>query len=250
MKIGIVILATNAYFVLGLRFMRKFMYHYKGKAEIEFHFFSDNDPEDYLPPHFPTKFYYTEHKDWVQGTNSKFSSIVLADKCDYIFYFDADTNVDKDFTEEWFIGDMVAGEHFGNRGWMAERKAYDRNPKSKAYVPEDTRLPQMYYYGAFFGGKYDNMIRFCKKMMHYQRCDKSWGYEPGVNDESYINREFHFHPPHKVVRTEDFVFNVSDKGGLEGTRNPDLDITNLKLEILENRHKLFDLVNNSIIWLK
>ena len=48
-KIGIVILATNAYFVLGINFIKKFSYHYKGDAKITFYFFSDTDPKEYLP---------------------------------------------------------------------------------------------------------------------------------------------------------------------------------------------------------
>ena len=44
-KVGIVILATNAYFVLGVNFMRKFSHHYKGDAKITFYFFSDTDPK-------------------------------------------------------------------------------------------------------------------------------------------------------------------------------------------------------------
>jgi hypothetical protein len=43
-KIGIVILATNAYFVLGVRFIKKFMHHYKGNSDVKFYFFSDEDP--------------------------------------------------------------------------------------------------------------------------------------------------------------------------------------------------------------
>jgi hypothetical protein len=247
MRIGIVIIATNSYFVLGIRFMRKFMHHYKGKADIQFHFFSDTDPEDYLPQHFPVTFYPTKHDNWVDGTNSKFRNILsILEMDDYLFYFDADTNVDKDFTEEWFVADMVGGEHYGNRGWMKDKKAYDRNPRSKAFVPENTRLPQTYYYGAFFGGSYNKLMEFCKTMVYYQDMDKKINYEPSVNDESYINREFHFHPPSKVIPCEDFVFLVSDKGGLGETRQTSLDITDLKLSILENRYKLFDIQNGQI----
>ena len=34
---------------------------------------------------------------------------------EYLYYFDADTSINKDFTEEWFIGDLVGGEHYCNR---------------------------------------------------------------------------------------------------------------------------------------
>ena len=134
MKIGIVILATNSYFVLGVRFITKFMQYYKGKANITFYFFSNGDPKSYVP--FSNVVWInTQHESWVEATNSKFKSIVsLVDKDEeYLYYFDADTSINKDFTEEWFIGDLVGGEHYCNR--YEGRKPYDRNPISKAYVP-------------------------------------------------------------------------------------------------------------------
>ena len=154
-NIGIVILATNAYFVLGVHFIKKFLHHYKGGAKITFYFFSDTDPKDYLPDNVDVKYTHQVHDSWVNGTNSKFSNILSLENCDsdYLIYFDADTSVSKDFTEDWFIGDTVGLEHFGNNGWMKEVKGYDRNPASKAYVPHDTPLFQMYYHGCLFGGE-------------------------------------------------------------------------------------------------
>ena len=47
-KVGIVILATNSYFILGVNFIRKFMQYYKGECEIKFYFFSDENPNAYI----------------------------------------------------------------------------------------------------------------------------------------------------------------------------------------------------------
>jgi hypothetical protein len=246
-KIGIVILATNAYFVLGVRFIKKFMHHYKGDSKITFYFFSDTNPAEYLPDNFDVKWYYDKHDSWVDGTNSKFKNIISLNECDseYLYYFDADTNVSTDFTEEWFLGELVGGEHFGNRTWLAGGNAFDKNPQSKAYVPADTPLPCTYYYGAFFGGKKDVVIDFCKTLREWQIEDKKIPYEPGVNDESYINCYFHYNPP-LMVSNENFVFNVSDKGGIENTRNTKLDISNLKDDILFNKNNLFEILNGKI----
>lgn len=133
-NIGIVILATNSYFVLGIRFIKKFMHHYKGDSNIKFYFFSDTDPKDYLSDGFNFEWYYNKHTSWMDGTNSKFKNIISLENCnsDYLYYFDADTNVSKDFTEEWFLGDLVGGEHWGNRHWLANGNGFDRNPQSKA----------------------------------------------------------------------------------------------------------------------
>lgn len=247
-KVGIVILATNAYFVLGLRFIRKFMHHYKGDSKIVFYFFSDTDPTPYLREGEDVVFIKEEHRSWVDGTNSKFKNIISLENtdCDYLFYFDADTNVNKDFTGDWFLGELVGGEHFGNRGWLKDGAGYDKNPISKAYVDPKSTLPKMYYYGAFFGGKKDKMVEFCKVLRHNQLEDKKIPYEPGVNDESYINQYFHYNPPTRVVSIEEFVFNVSDKGGIAGTRNSKLSVGPLKKDILLNNTKLYDIKGGKV----
>jgi hypothetical protein len=248
MKIGIVVIATNAYFVLGIRFIKKFIHHYKGDSKITFHFFSDTNPADYLPDNIDFSYYYETHNDWVDGTNSKFKNIIGLENCDsdYLYYFDADTNVSTDFTEEWFIGDLVGGEHFGNRTWLANGGGFDRNPISKAYVPFDSPLPYTYHYGAFFGGKRSRVIDFCKTLREWQLEDKKIPYEPGVNDESYINTYFHYNPPHTVLN-ENFVFIVSDKGGLGETRNTKLDVSNLLIQMLIYKNDIYDVSNNNVI---
>ena len=107
-----------------------------------------------------------------------------------MYYFDADTNVDKYFSVEWFLGDSVGGEHFGNKGFLSGNTGYDRNENSKAYVPEDSELNPVYYFGAFFGGRADFVKHFCEILIDWQKKDKLISYEPAVNDESYINKFF------------------------------------------------------------
>jgi len=117
MNIGIVVLATNAYFVLGIRFIKRFMNFYKGDKNITFYFFSDNNPKNYIPDNIDVEYFHVTNNNWVDGTNLKFTSILsIKDKLksDYLFYFDADTNVNKDFIEDWFIGDLVGGQHYGD----------------------------------------------------------------------------------------------------------------------------------------
>lgn len=247
-KIGIVVLATNAYFVLGVRFIKKFMHHYKGDSEIKFYFFSDEDPKDYLPDNINVEFHFTKHKSWVDATNSKFLSIISLKDCDsdYLYYFDADTNVSKDFTEEWFLGDLVGGEHYGNRSWLKNGAGFDRFEKSKAYVPLDSPLPYTYHYGAFFGGKKDRVVDFCKTLREWQIEDKKINYEPGVNDESYINAYFHYNPP-TTVPCEKFMFNISDKGGIGETRRTNLNVEEIKKNLLLHSGKLIDIQHGKLI---
>jgi hypothetical protein len=247
-KIGVVIVATNAYFVLGVRFIKKFSHYYKGNSKIIFHFFSDTDPKEYLSDNTKVEYYPTQHNSWADATNDKFRNIIdLADSdTDYLYYFDADTSVSRDFTEEWFLGDLVGGEHYGNRSYLANGAGFDRFEKSKAYVPLDSPLSYTYHYGAFFGGKKDRVIDFCKTLREWQIEDKKIPYEPGVNDESYINAYFHYNPP-MTVPCEKFAFEISHKGGIGETRNTSLDVNELLTAMLYHKNDVYDISNGKII---
>jgi hypothetical protein len=247
-KIGIVILATNSYFVLGVNFIRKFMQYYKGDAKITFYFFSDEDPSAYISDDIKIEYHPAQHNSWVDATNDKFKSIISLSNCDsdYLYYFDADTSVSRDFTEEWFIGDLVGGEHYSNKGCLANGVGFDKNPKSKAYVPADTNLSCTYHYGAFFGGKKERVIDFCKTLREWQLEDKKIPYEPVVNDESYINAYFHYNPP-TTVSCADFAFVISDKGGIGETRNTKLNISHLKEKMLKHKNDVYNINNGKIV---
>ena len=162
------------------------MKYYRGQRDVIFFIFTDRDPKDFLKEGTNYRWIKTENSNWVDGTNLKFKSIIslFNEPVEYLYYFDADTNVNREFTEDWFIGDLVGGQHYND--CYDQPKPFDRNPRSKAYIPYDTEFKQMYFYGAFFGGKRDRMIGFCQTLFEWQLLDKEIGYEPAVNDESYI----------------------------------------------------------------
>lgn len=247
-SIGIVLLATNAYFLLGIRFIKKFTYHYKGNYPVKFYFFSDTDPKEYLPENIDIVYHHQEHLDWVSGTNAKFKNILLLENSsiEYLYYFDADTNIIRDFDQSWFLGDLVGGEHYGNRDWLKDGAGFEKNPKSRAYVPAESSLPKVYYYGAFFGGKTDRLIHMCKILYNDQLADWSIDYEPGVNDESFLNRYFHFNPPTKTIACTEFMFVISDKGGLIDTRDVKLDIIKMKEQLAYYKDQPIEIQSNQV----
>lgn len=250
-KLAITLVATNAYIALGIRFIKKFIYHYKGDRQLIFCIYTDHDPYQYLSEYESSlvEYIHTEHKSWVVGANSKFRNILFFSKrteADHVFFFDADTDIVKDFNENWFIGDMVVGEHFGNRTYMKSFKYFDQNPRSSCYVNPFSNLKREYYYGAFFGGTKRNMIKFCSTMVEWQEHNKKIKYEPPVNDESYLNAYFHYNKATRVVRTPDFDFIISDKGSIENTRNASLDIENLKKDMIIHKNKVYDIKNSTI----
>ncbi len=244
-KIGIVLLATNAYFVLGLRFIRRWMHYYEGEYDIEFHFFSDTDPKDYLPFSSRSAVVYhpTYHARWVDGTNFKFKALLSVNNPELsgLFYFDADTNI-KRYFKDWFYkpGKLSSGEHYSNRTTLANGVGFDRNKGFNSYVPKSSTRPYTYCYGAFFGGETPLVINMMTQLLQWQSEDQARGYEPPVNDESYINKYFHYNDNFNIP-TEDFMFSVSDKGGLGNTRIMSLDIKDLKKRISLNKDVLWDI---------
>jgi len=245
--ISIVLICTNSYSVLGIRFINNFIRFYKGNSKIIFNIFSDIEIDEYLHNYDHGKYLvkktHFENYNWVDGTNSKFSNILSMDTYgDHIYYFDADTNILLDFDESWFMGDLVGGEHFINKDSLC--KNYDRNPASRAYIPHDTTLPQTYYYGAFFGGKSDQVLKMCKVLYDNQISDKLINYEPAVNDESYINQFFHYNSP-KVIPCNEFKFAVSDKGGMKDTRHIQ-NVNNILDDIKAVQYKYWGFINGKV----
>ena len=247
MKIGIVIICTNIYFILALRFIKHFVKFYGGDLnEIIFYLFTDTDPKPFLPNMTNIVYKSQKNSSWIGSTNSRYKNILSLSNelIDYIYFIDADTDAQKPFTKESFIGDLVGLEHFSNKEYID--KPYNRNPKSKAYIPpldKDDKKIETYYHGSFFGGTKNNVIAMSKILYEYQNIDKQIPYEPRWNDESYLNRYFYDNPPSRTIPIEEYMFAVSDKGGLQNTRNTTLDISNLKDMILKNPTAAFKLVD-------
>lgn len=227
MIIHIIIICTNKYFNLGIRLINNYNTYYNGNQKIIYHVFTDKNPDNFINKYIEYKYYPTIHRTWQESTNSKFKSILQVldtynnlNEDNYIYYLDADTNIIKYFNDDILLGDLVGAEHFDNNTRMKDEKDYDRNILSKAYVPYETQLFQMYFHAAFFGGKLNNIKNLCKTIIENQIYDKIiLNYEPIWNDESYINNYFHYFPPTKIIYYEDFPFIISDKDGMDDQRS-------------------------------
>tara|TARA_R100000152_G_scaffold13281_1_gene5788 strand:- start:1449 stop:2258 length:810 start_codon:yes stop_codon:yes gene_type:complete len=263
--VGVIVIASNGYFPLGIRFIKRFDNFYRGDHAIKYFFFSNTSPYSCISKDMARRVKHMPviHESWVDSTNSKFSGIKSINEVpewrdiDYIYYFDADTNISNPFTD-WFIGDdLVGGEHFHSRKWTQEGPGsfpFERNEESQCFIPEDTNRFLMYYYGAFFGGERNKVFDFCDTLIERQKKDKELGIEPIFNDESYINHYFHYNMP-KIIYTENFPFLVSCKGGIEcfGTpekgwlRDPNINIDSLIKTLERNKNETIDVANGKIV---
>ena len=249
MNVAILIICTNSYLPLGLRLTNRFHHFYIGKSNIKFYLVSDKDPIPYLNKNINASWIKNTHTSWVDATNSKFSNILKLsnEPLDYIYYMDADTNIHNKFDDSFMLGEVVGAEHFGNQDWMSDVKNFDRNPQSKAYVPFDTKLDQVYYHGAFFGGEKQKIINICRQLKINQEQDRLIHYEPAVNDESYINNYFHYNKPSKTILFTDFPFQVSDRAGIESNRDVNFDVQYLLDDIQKHKNDLWDIKKGLVI---
>ena len=237
------ILATNLYVPLGVRLIKNLNQYYEGTMPLNIYVYSDQNFFQFLPDGIENVFWIPEsHNDWQEATNSKFKNIKkiinifgLKDQ-DYLFYLDADTDVIKSFNEKEIVSDLVGAEHFHQYMWAGDgsKMPFDRYPKSKSYISPKSKLTAIYFQGAFFGGKIEYVRLFCDTLMLWQSADREINYEPGVNDESYINKFFHVTPPSRAILYDDFPFKASCKGGISGQRRP----ISTNDEILEQLIKL------------
>ncbi len=89
------------------------------------------------------------------------------------------------------------------------------------------------------------MLRFVQELYNWQQHDKKIPYEPGCNDESYINAYFHYNKP-TIIHVEQFAFLISDKGGVGETRDVQLDVTSIYNMLLENRNTLVNIQHENL----
>jgi len=247
-KIAIILIGTNGYFLLACRFVNRFNKFYKGQNNITFHMFTDKDPSNYLPDIKNFIYYKTFHKTWREAVNDKFNCIKkIKTNEEYVYFFDADTNIQKEF-DDWFIGEHVVGKHFGYNESVSDEMPFDRHKHSSCFIPMGTKNLN-YYYGAFWGGKKNLVFNYCSEIKKLQEINKTINHEPVWNDESYTNYYFNFIlKPNKIIETKDFQFVTSCKGGMHKIRiNVDVDLTTQEKIFRENKDKVLNILNNSVI---
>jgi hypothetical protein len=217
-RIDFIVLATNSYLPLGIRLYKNLCRYMEN---FHMHMVVNTDVIPFLGKSFTDRIttYRDDNKSWVECMYMKFRwARHIAENHSRVFYLDADTNLKKKIDyKQLLVGDLVGAEHFNNRTTMAQVKNYERNPISAAYIPFNTPYPQTYYQGAFFGGKSNYVAAFCDTIESWKETDKQINFEPGVNDESYINKFFHYNP-RTTIKLEDFPFIISCKGGIQNTR--------------------------------
>lgn len=252
-RIAIVTIATNKYFALGLRFIKKMKKHYRGNSIIDFHLFADSDPSLYIEMSNVIFHMVDNDTDWNRTNLTKldYAESLKPLGYDYLYLIDADTNINVDFYDDIFLHDTLVMEHPGNR---LDPLAYERNPLSTAYIPYSDDPDQMYYMGCFVGGHSDKIFDAIETLQKNIKLDTENGILATWNEESHWNAYWYKNKPAKVfLFPEEVIFDISDKGfgplqwcGRDFDFLPD-GIDNILNDILLNYEKDWDIIENQVI---
>jgi hypothetical protein len=245
-NIGIIILATARYFPLGLRLMHRINHFYKGESKIQFHFFSDTNPNDYT-----TLKNITYHETIAMGWNETMllklrvvETVAKSQDYDYFVYIDADSNVNKNFEDKDFVSENFILKHF----LSDVKNHYEQNKLSSAYI-DPTQYPKFYYHACYFGGNKSSVLQITKTSIDLFEQDIKKGITAYAEDESYINKYFYMNPPKTIfdINSDSFPF-VGDKGIVFNDWGKFIKVLFTEQEYQKMLNKIISLKDKDVLW--
>jgi hypothetical protein len=114
-------------------------------------------------------------------------------KFDYVYFFNSNMRIIKPVSEDIFPDSYESGLvgviHPGHYNHNPVRFPYERNPRSKAYIPHKYNSYK-YYMGGMFGGVAESFLRLSERCAEWIRDDLKSGIVAVYHDESHLNRYF------------------------------------------------------------
>lgn len=193
-SIGILYIATGQYVVFWKEFYKSFEEYFLKNTEKHYYVFTDADMI-YGEENERVHKIFKKTQPWPLPTLLKFDYFLEIEdelrKHDYLYQSNGPIICVKDVVEEDFLPRSNHGEklifttHPGFYGKKAYYAPYDRNRKSRAYVPYNQG--SIYVFGAMNGGMTNSYLAMCKQL-NYQICeDLKAGIIAKCHDESHIN---------------------------------------------------------------
>ena len=227
-SIYVIIIATKEYFPLGLRAINQFLHFYKGDRSVFFRFISDQDPKEFIDYANIEHVYMNPDMDFESYTMKKIEEVQkIENTYGYYLILDADTKINKPFSDRDFISDFTCLMHFNNRILNKKRLPFETNPKSSAYFNQAHYKSRMYYHACMIGGSYENIKELSDNIITWWQEDKVKGIRAIWEDESYLNRYVNtIKKPDKILDPDDLFCLLGDKGyddrTISGNSNPSL----------------------------
>lgn len=190
--IGILYVCTGKYHIFWKDFFVSAQKNFLPNQQKTYFVFTDAD-EIYAEDNPNVKKIFQQNLGWPHNTLMRFHIFLQVEadlaKCDYLFFFNANTIVVDPISEQVLPGDhnngLVATIHpcFWNK--PIDKSSYDRNPKSQAFIPYGAGIH--YFMGAFNGGKSDAFLKLSHSLKKKTDIDFDNGIIALWHDESHLN---------------------------------------------------------------
>lgn len=195
-KVGILYICTGQYKVFWPEFYESAERYFLKNSEVHYFVFTDADSVEYQNENNRVHVIQQEAYDWPYSTLLRFSIFLSAQeqlrKCDYLFFFNANAQINVPVCEANFLPREEKGErllgvlHPGFYNKEKYEYTYDRNPRCSAYIPY--WKGNIYICGGINGGKTEAFLEMCDVLNSRINSDLKKGIIPEWHDESQINR--------------------------------------------------------------
>lgn len=196
-KIGILYICTGKYSVFWERFYENSQKFFFTEKNIEKHYFVFTD-DFKITPSDNINIYKKDSEGFPLDSLKRFELFLSIEKdlidMDYLFFL----NANMDFVQK--VGEEIlpSREHSGLVGVLhpgyynskKEKLPYERDKRSKAYIPYKKDYHYKYFMGGFNGGKTEDFLRLCKICNENIIKDQKKNIMACFHDESHINSYF------------------------------------------------------------
>ena len=193
MRILILTIATNKYIQFVERLYDNIAENFLVDHEMECLLFTEHEVE----ASDNVRVSQIEHEPWPIPTLKRYNYFMkekeFISTFDYCYYFDVDMGIVGKVGDE-VLGDLVATMHPYQSFVPKEKRTYDRNPESLAYVAEGEE-GENYYAGGFNGASTKEFLKMSEVIADRVNKDLEKGVIALWHDESHMNRYLIDNPP-------------------------------------------------------
>ena len=188
-KIAILIIATNQYRKLAQSLIDSIDEFYKTDNTKDIFLFSDKN--EFTSKNENIIFNEIKHEPWPYVTLKRFEyfSLVSKDLRDYdlVIYMDCDLQIVKnvEFPHCELLGVTHPAKFYYPDFWDV-----DKNPNSKAYIPEPFDPHLVYHQGCLWGGSGEQIYKLITTLQNNTQIDLDNDVVAKWHDESHLNRYF------------------------------------------------------------
>lgn len=197
MKIGVLYICTGKYIRFWDEFYRTAEQHLLPEANKHYFVFTDGDFAEQNNANV-TKV-YQKNLGWPDNTLRRFHMFLgieeRLEQFDYLYFFNANCRFKKTIGTEFLpkaSDQLLVVQHPGQIDKPANQLPYERNPRSRAYIPFGTG--KYYVCGGINGGQAKTFLRFARDARQAIDEDFRDGIVATWHDESHLNRYILKHP--------------------------------------------------------